>query len=182
MSISKRIIAFLLLSLIGMGAASASSLADRVRAWALGDRVVTAASLDARVATRFDRSAQQCMGCHDGSRASHVTLKGAEAPMQFVGYMNVNHPVGMAYATYASRSPGAYVPSAALAPSVELVEGTVSCVSCHETRASTPSHQSPGLMKVGLTNIADQQNVCLSTGRLTAGPRITDLCLACHIK
>lgn len=131
----------------------------------------------------LDASAQRCMSCHNGSAAAHVSVKDAGQTMQIQGYMTVNHPIGMYYEEYVQQKPRGYRPSSMLDPEIQLVNGKVSCVSCHllkQHQAKAAIQSLSGFRKVSLH--ASDAESCEVTNHLTTGPRQTDLCLSCHIK
>lgn len=147
--------------------ASAGSFRD----WLLGSEAQ--ASTGGIQDIQLDSFARGCMECHNGDAASHITVKSANAPMQISGMMNVNHPVGMNYNEHASRKPRGYQSSASLDPNILLVDGRVSCVSCHQLKVDEPQQMASA--QIGNSN-------CSSSSQLTVGPKETDLCLSCHIK
>jgi hypothetical protein len=141
----------------------------------------------------LDEIAEGCMQCHNGVQASHIVVKTADASMQFSSSgQQVNHPVGMNYDDYATRRSRAYMPRFSLDSNILLVNGQVSCVSCHRLKETDEAgvlietHMNenrqdtfdvPGNeMQLGHIN---KEN-CTASGNLTVGPRETDLCLACH--
>ena len=131
----------------------------------------------------LDQSAKTCLSCHNGTYATHITVKGANSPMQMRGFMTVNHPIGMFYDEYVQHKPKAYWPRGILAPEIQFVDGRVTCVSCHQLkdrRANSHTQSSGGFRTVSLNS--NNAESCLSSKHLTAGPRQTDLCLTCHIK
>ena len=125
-------------------------------------------------------TSQQCMACHDGSGGKVIALKHAESAMRYSGNHNVDHPVGMDYASYAYRYPVEYVAPERLDRRIVLEQGQVTCLSCHETK--TPEQiQQDYLIQVNhsATDFAVQGN-CTATNRLTTGTQQTTLCLSCH--
>lgn len=155
--------------------AAATNLAEHFRAFVLGAE----AQAHTRVASDpgLDAIAQGCLQCHDGSRASHVFVRGAGTPMPTYGSQTLNHPVGMTYDQSVSKDPHGYRPRAALHTNIQLVNGQVTCVSCHQVKtsaASVPAMQAR--LDLG------RDTTCTATRELTMGKRNKDLCLACHIK
>lgn len=119
---------------------------------------------------------QRCMQCHDGSSAMAITLKDANAPMQFSGYHNVNHSVGMNYQDYANKSPGSYVSVENLDVRIKLENGHVTCISCHEIKETEEQMQTSA-------NVGTPEQVCDSTGKLTIeSAQISHLCTTCHVR
>ena len=152
--------------------AMATSLAEHFQAFILGAQA-QARPLEARD-LRLDAIAQGCLQCHDGSRASHVSVRTAGTPMPVRGSRTLNHPVGMAYDQSVSKDPHGYRPRAALHPDIRLVDGQVSCISCHQIKAGA-QHASAHLDR-------GRDTACTATTELAVGQRDKDLCLACHIK
>jgi hypothetical protein len=69
---------------------------------------------------RADRTrtpSSRCLSCHDGTAAPGL---------------GDGHPVDVDYARASLHDPGRFAPAAALPPEVTLVNGAVSCVSCHD--------------------------------------------------
>ncbi|MDH5631354.1 MAG: hypothetical protein OEZ10_00020 [Gammaproteobacteria bacterium] len=167
--------------LLSVQSAHAGGLAAKIKSWLLAPQVRTAPGTEQLV--RTDSSTAQCMQCHNGSHGMQIDIKGAEAPMQFnrIG-KQVNHPVGMDYETYASRKPGSYVHPAMLNPRVRLVEGQVSCVSCHQERKTQLAMAGGQIQSDAMNQFMDQPepDQCRSSRWLTTGPNKNDLCAACH--
>ena len=151
--------------------ASAGSFRD----WLLGSEV-QASTMD-MMDVQLDAVARGCMECHNGvGGASHITIKNASSPLQMSGTMNVNHPVGMDYNEHASRKPRGYQSRTSLDPNILLVDGTVSCVSCHKLKDDKPQ-------QIAIAQLDTQGTAnCTASNQLTAGPRESDLCMSCHIK
>ncbi len=119
-----------------------------------------------------------CLSCHDGvtARAPFPRAVVPGKPYRSRG----SHPVGMRYDIAASRQPDRYRPRAALNPRIQLIDGKVSCVSCHEVRG--PSRAA--LAALGSDGPAAHpagrdRRACTTSGRLTVRSG-TDLCLSCH--
>ena len=114
---------------------------------------------------------QKCMQCHDGSSAKAIVLKNAEAPLQISGHRNVNHPVGLNYSLYANKSPASYVSRQNLDVRIQLENGNITCVSCHEIRAVEQQVNASADISI---------QVCGATGELTIGMERGGLCMSCH--
>ena len=94
------------------------------------DNIVSPSSGSSRM---LDQHTRQCMGCHDGVSASD-----ADNPTPwnrgrgYAGDRRRNHPVGVSYPTHTPRDYSVkFRPAALLPPEVQLPDGKVSCVSCH---------------------------------------------------
>ena len=114
-----------------------------------------------------------CMECHDGSIGKSIVLKHPDAPYQTLGFRTENHPIGMDYALYASHKPRGYMPSQHLDVRLRLVEGKVSCVTCH---ASTTGDL-PSVMQASYAG--NLPAGCTGDSGLTIP--LGQLCTACHI-
>lgn len=183
MNMSSRIVRFWIIvwlfNLVSAQAAVAGSFSENFSKWLLGESA-QAAMLDDY---NPEGSTEHCLQCHNGSRATHIAVKDAETPMQFslIG-MQVNHPIGMDYDHYATTQRNSYTPRSSLDPSIILVGGRVTCVSCHKLKEqqSSPTTSSPVSSdpQDGLTLAED----CSASTKLTVGPGEGGLCLACHNK
>ena len=107
----------------------------------------------------IDSFSKDCVSCHDGLRASDVSVNyrnnpdGSRTGRHFSGK---DHPIGMEYASYASFRRG-YRPVAQLNPKMLLVNGKVGCLTCHNPLNPEKSH-------------------------LVMSDRRSALCLTCHDK
>jgi hypothetical protein len=158
----------IVLLLVTAQAVPAASFAEKFRQFVLGSDAEAYATHSE--ALRADPETAACLGCHDGTMARDVAIKGADAPYQVSGFRTVNHPVGMSYDDYAQRKPREYRPKHLLDRSIRLREGKVTCLSCHRLRSQAP------------TRMAQARRACMASDELTTGPRRGDLCLACHLK
>jgi hypothetical protein len=68
-------------------------------------------------ADRARTSSASCLACHDGAAGREL---------------GPSHPVEVDYGSAAAREPDRYVPAALLRADVPLVDGKVSCTSCHD--------------------------------------------------
>lgn len=97
-----------------------------------------------------------CLGCHDGSRASNVTINLKNDPYKRLrSDAEMDHPIGMDYSAYVARNNG-YKPIFGKSRLV-LVDGKVGCLTCHD-----PTNQ--------------------ERGHLAMSDRNSALCLTCHSK
>ena len=172
MSIAGRFLLILSLSISATPSAQAASFAEHFRDFIVGAEAQTHSR-----APGLDTSAQGCLQCHDGSRAAHVTVRASGSPLQIRGSQTLNHPVGMVYERAVMKDPQGYKSRAALHPNVRLVEGQVSCVSCHQTRTDLTLAAAAD-MPIELAS----PSTCTATKELTVGRRDRDLCMACHNK
>lgn len=168
-------IKFLVLAIYLSSFVSTASSAGTFRDWLLGSEAQ--ASTGGIEDIQLDSVARGCMECHNGNSARHITLKSANTPLQISGMVNVNHPVGMDYNEHANRKPRGYQSRASLDPNILLVDGRVSCVSCHQFKVDDPQQ------KTAIAQLETPMNSsCSASNLLTAGPRESDLCMSCHIK
>lgn len=152
--------------------AHAGGIGDSFRNFVLGNEVQAKSG-----ASGLDTSARACLQCHDGSRATHVTARSAGGPLEIRGSQTLNHPIGMVYDQTVMKDPQGYKSRAALHPNIRLVEGQVSCISCHQTRTDR-TVAAAGDVHLELTNTS----TCTATKQLAVGRGDRDLCMACHNK
>jgi hypothetical protein len=171
-----RTLFLVLLSFISSGTL-AKGIAERFREFVLDSEYATPSQVLTLQAPQ-SISSQQCMGCHDGSGGQAITLKHADSPMLYRGNHNVDHPVGMDYASYAYRYPVEYIAPERLDRRILLEHGQVTCLSCHETKTPEQMEQQ-NLIQVN-QNAAGSGGSCSATARLTTGTHRTTLCLSCH--
>lgn len=122
-----------------------------------------------------DRETLGCMQCHDGVLADDVELQLHGGGSGKAGLHLGKHPVGMDYGDYVKAAPVDYRPLASLSDRIQLVDGRVSCVSCHQTRQKGES-----IVAVKLNNTAE--NFCRVYSQINTGPGQMGLCQSCHIK
>ena len=125
-----------------------------------------------------DKVASECLGCHNGSTANNVNMQTAGAKMPIHDFSsNDDHPVGMVYQDSVRRDPKNYRPATALHPNIRLVDGRVTCITCHKVKNET--------VAINEAWSPDQpaKPQCTATKEITVGRSRDDkLCLACHIK
>jgi len=126
----------------------------------------------------LDSVSESCLGCHDESRASRIIVKNADAPLQILDGKTNNHPLGMIYDQYQGMSPGKFIQREALDPKIELVDGRVGCLSCHEMKDEELEKPQIPLANVPSGDSAD----CPSSNQLTVAGNRSALCISCHIK
>lgn len=82
----------------------------------------------------LDSASRQCLGCHDGVNAvESINSIGGHGGSVWFADRSRNHPIGIAYPKRANRSGKLPLRQAnLLPPEIELPEGKVSCVSCHD--------------------------------------------------
>ena len=153
---------------------AAGSIADSIRDFFLGP------DAQARPAPEnlVDKIAGECLGCHNGSMTHNVNVRteGTKAPIHDFS-SNDDHPVGMVYQDSVRRDPQNYRPANALHPNIRLVDGRVTCITCHKVKNETVAFNGAWL--------PDQpvNSQCTATKEITMGRSRDDkLCLACHIK
>lgn len=172
-------IAILCVAVFTSPALFAGSFGDSFSKWLLGSEAE--ASMLRQGQPVLDEVAEGCMQCHNGMRATHIVVKHADSPLQLTSSgMQVNHPVGMSYDDYAVRKPRDYVPRFSLDPDILLVNGQVSCVSCHRLKEIVEAGWTVDsrLDEMQLSHALVED--CTASGELTVGHGETELCLGCH--
>jgi len=121
----------------------------------------------------LDPVSTSCLGCHDGARAKYVGIE-TQDTIAGSGFGRRNHPVGLLYDTAVARDPGGLNPRATLHPAIKLVDGRLSCVSCHQQKTEP--------VRVAANAPLAGADLCTATKELILGPGDRRLCLACHVK
>lgn len=84
--------------------------------------------------TVIDSFSRNCLTCHDGTRASDVSVNYRNATGGFKKNSHSggkDHPIGMDYASYASSGDGGYKSIATLDSKMIFIDGKVGCLTCH---------------------------------------------------
>lgn len=126
----------------------------------------------------IDKVASACLGCHNGSMTHNVNVRTERTRVPLHDFSsNDDHPVGMVYEESARRDPRNYRPATALHPNIRLVDGRVTCITCHKVRNEMVAFNG----KWSSDQPVEPQ--CTATKEVTMGNSRDDkLCLACHIK
>jgi len=150
--------------------ASASDVGEGFKSFILGSEARAAAHPQNN---GLDPISKACLSCHDGAQAKSVNITNADvSPGR--RFDRRNHPVGIDYVQAVSNNPHGLKTSASLHPAIQLVDGKISCVSCHRPK---PSAQTTPTATT--TQLASQ--TCTASKDYTLGPSDKALCLACHI-
>ena len=164
--------AVIIVGLLSAMPAFAEGFSAKFRKFVLGTEINTYVADAAK--PEFDAATKRCLNCHDGDKAIPIVAKDANAPMQFRGRQTINHPVGMRYGDYAQKVKARLRPQGSLDEKIKLVNGRVSCISCHMLREATAD----GEVQTYARSI--ELDRCTAGSDLTMGSRETDLCLGCH--
>lgn len=113
-----------------------------------------------RSPNRPDRVTEGCLHCHDGLVTERLG----------------NHPVGVRYGDAWRSEPDEYRALAGEELSARLVNGRVSCASCHGLKQTNRR-----LIESPMPNLRPPE-VCTASNTLLTGYGGRDLCLSCHIK
>ena len=140
MKVARNVLVTLLVFLLFAGPLSAGKRAKKFWRTLTGverlgqqpDRGALASSVD------LDDVSAGCMTCHDGSGGRRIVIKHPDAPLHIRGFRTEDHPVGMDYHEYADRDPRGFTPIQLLDPRLVLVDGKVSCASCHAVKVEEP--------------------------------------------
>lgn len=155
--------------------AVAGKFADSFRNFIVGSEAQARSSQTGPI----DKLSNNCIGCHNGSIATHVNVRAAGTVAPTYGFQTRDHPMGMYYEESRRKDPNGYRATTTLHPNIRLVDGRVSCVTCHLVRNETVASLTSPEVQIDESGF-DQY--CTSTKEMTMGPRDRELCLACHIK
>ena len=84
---------------------------------------------------QIDKISQQCLGCHDGSVGTDLTVQVSAGSWKHGSTFSSqdpqgSHPIGVKYRGAAKR--GGFRPIGMLDKKIRLIEGRVGCPSCHD--------------------------------------------------
>ena len=119
----------------------------------------------------------ECIACHDGSIGSDVTVssmsdrksRGWDAGMS-------DHPVGMDYMSSYMKSRGGLFAPQSLPAEVILVDGKVTCLSCHKLKDRVLQRAK------GEGGGWGSSATCTSSKETTVASGGSRLCISCHSK
>jgi len=101
----------------------------------------------------LDPISMECITCHDGTMAGSIHYK-VSSESSSIGTINGSHPVGTDYTRYISKRE--YVPSYNLPRNMILMNGKISCVTCHDMLSRNQAY-----LVVDMTS----SNLCFSCHR-----------------
>lgn len=172
----------ILLCLFATAPVSAGNFSESFKNWVFGSQAN--ASVVRLETVSLDAVSAECIQCHNGRDSSHIAIKSADSPMQFLSSgRQSNHPVGMNYDKYVASQPASYRSRNVINPNINFANGQVGCITCHEQKDKgdvADSHDSYVGLSVVSSVPASKKDRCTSKKTLTVGPKKTDLCLSCH--
>ena len=180
-NVSKRMaILIMAMLLLGARAAIAESALSTMFNMMLGARTdaVAVEQVDTTGhASALDSESRKCLSCHDGTMAIDVlSVTSGSTDAMWAGTRSLDHPVGVLYRRSIFRKPGEYVHESSLDAAVRLVDGKVSCVSCHRTKkVYRAKGVASGVALEGHSGCTGDSGLVVSNYR-------SSLCLSCHIK
>jgi hypothetical protein len=172
------LLAFTILFTLTANTAYAGSFAEKFKNFVLGPEA-EAYSINLNnkpLQPELDDKSKNCMGCHNGSRARRIVAKAADAPYHIRGTQTMNHPVGMSYDKYAMKKPWGYKSRQLLNKNIYLVDGKVTCLSCHQVKGKSTQRLAR------LQNVQELNADCEASSEFSVGSTQTELCQACHTK
>ena len=118
--------------------------------------VIVKAGIGVENGENLDSFSAGCLSCHDGASASNVTpvFKSSPGKKGMMTIISGKHPIGMDYQKY-SESNQSLKSLDEMGQNLTLVEGRVSCITCHDPLNS------------------DRYNLRVASSNV-------DLCFACH--
>lgn len=151
---------------------AAGSFLDRLRDFVAGPE----AQAQPAPENSADKITSGCLGCHNGSMPRGVNVRAARGVAAIHDFRsNDDHPVGVVYAESVRKNPRGYRPATALNPNIRLVDGRVTCITCHKLKNEVVAFNE--------TWASDQpmEPQCTATHEITIGQGDKDICLACHV-
>ncbi len=94
------------------------------------------ANPDPAILELLDDSSRDCLACHDGTISSNVDKDGAQ--WNHGAGIGLSHPVGVDYREAYHRKPGKYHPPSQLPEALQLINGRVECITCHDHYSDLP--------------------------------------------
>ena len=122
-------------------------------------------------ASGIDVETMKCLGCHDGVIAKDMGHNAGESR----GGSLQNHPVGIRYSSSVMGNYREYMPKAVIDERVKLIDGKVSCVSCHQLKDTTTPEP-----EKAFADEYEPDFSCTSSGKTTVTTDGSALCLSCH--
>ncbi|MFQ5737211.1 MAG: hypothetical protein ACE5GY_10200 [Thermodesulfobacteriota bacterium] len=113
----------------------------------------------------IDRESAECLGCHEAAVSP-------DEPFQICHEAGCNHRIGTDYRLASSQDP-TLAPPDRLDPGIRLVDGRLSCVTCH-VAYSASGHEALSARRALIPQIPDPMLSVDNTG--------SGLCLSCHLK
>ncbi len=114
----------------------------------------------------MDKESEGCVSCHEGTVSSHHKLSVCDAE-------DCDHPIGGNYEDL-SAGDNSLRPANALNPAFKLIDGRISCVTCHVPYSNPEKHKALADLRKRYPIIPDPMLVVDNRG--------SGLCLACHVK